>query len=442
MNSVFRHKTGRIGFFLPLLFAAVAVAGLTGCTGDGSPGGIYFSPDGSIIAYTYVKRIDLPLPPELPTIYSTVYLQWCRSDRLKECRTLKIDSFGKSYGSFVQENFLLMFSPDSKQLAVKSPRYLEIIDLETMTRHRMTGPDEPVLSMGWLGNRDMVYSVFRESAAGKQSHGVTHQIFRHSVGEPPGKRLLLYEQKDYDGPCHDSISPTGEYVVFMSQGYSKAHFILLNTRTAEVKALTEKPAQFQGASWKPDGSCVFCLSSNEALLWYPKEGRKKDLSKDYDNSFRGSIQYGPSIDGKWTPDGEYIVINSSKTGGCLVRPDPWHVVPVGKRLVSHLEETENLRVYLDSPDDYPYIFAQPYPGWTRAWIQLATEKKSEMPGRTVVLEPRNYLVDYEAGRFLLTQPSDTPGGGWSLSPDGQKIVYFNRSVFPDEKPVSMPDHPK
>jgi len=440
-NTDPRYKTGLIGFFLPLLLAVFAVVGLSGCMGGGSPGGIYFSPDGSIIAYTYVKRIDLPLPPELPTIYSTIYLQWCRSDQLNECRSLKIDSYGKSYGSFVQGKFLLMFSPDSKQLAVKSPRYLEIIDLETMTRHRLTGPDEPIGAIGWLGDKEMVYSVFRESADGKRSHGVTHQIFRHSIGEPPGKRLLLYEQNDYDGLHHDYISPTGEYVFFMSQGYSKAHFLLLNTRTAEVKALTEKPAQFQGASWKPDGSCVFCLSSREALLWYPKEGRKKDLSEDYDKSFRGSIQYAPSIDGKWTPDGEYIVINSSKKGGCLLRPDPWQVVPVGKRLVSHLEETENLRVYRDSPDDYPYIFAQPYPGWTRIWVQIASDKKP-MPGQTVVLEPRSYLVDYEATSFLPLPPSDNPGGGWSLSPDGQKIVYFNRSLFLDEKPVSMPARPK
>lgn len=436
-NPVSRYKTGLVRFFLQLLLVVFAVVGLTGCMEGGSPGGINFSPDGSIIAYTYVKRIDLPLPPEMPTIYSTVYLQWCSSNKLKECRSLKIDTYGKSYGSFVQGKFSLIFSPDSKQLAVRSPRYLEIVDLGTMKRHRLAGPDEPVASMGWLGNGDMVYSVFRESATGKQSHGVTHQIFRHSIGEPPGKRLLLYEQNDYDGPYHDYISPTGEYVVFNSQGYSKAHFLLLNTRTAEVKTLTEKPAQFQGASWKPDGSCVFCLSSREALLWYPKEDRKKDVSQDYDNSFRRSIQYAPSIDGRWTPEGEYIVINSSGTGGCLVRPDPWRVVPVGKRLVSHLEETENLRVYRDAPDDYPYIVAQPYPGWTRAWIQIATEKKPDMLGQTVDLEPRNYLVDYEAERFLLMQPSDSPGGGWSLSPDGRKIVYFNRSIFLDEKPVSI-----
>jgi hypothetical protein len=29
----------------------------------------------------------------------------------------------------------------------------------------------------------------------------------------------------------------------------------------------------------------------------------------------GSIQYAPSIDERWTPDGEYIIINLSKTEG-------------------------------------------------------------------------------------------------------------------------------
>jgi hypothetical protein len=437
-NPVSRNKTDIIGFFLPLLLAVFAVIGLTGCTGQGSPDGIYFSRDGSIIAYTYVKRIDLPLPPELPTIYSTVYLQWCRSDRLKECRSLKIDSYGKSYGSFVQDRFLLRFSPDSKKLAVKSPRYLEIIDLETMARHRLTDEDEPVGSMGWLGNTEVVYAVFKKSTAKKKSYGVTHRIFRHSITDPPGKRLLLYEQSDYDGRCYDYISPTGEYVVFMSQSFLKAHFLLLNTRTREVNPLTEKPAQCQGVSWKEDGSCVFCLSSSEALLWYPKEGRKKDVSEDYDRSFRRFIKYEPSIDERWTPDGEYIIINSSETGGCLVRPDPWQVIPVGKRLVDHLEKTENLRVNRNSPNDYPYIYVQPYPGWAWIWLQIVTEKKPTMPGQTVVLEPRNYLVDYEAERFLPMLPSATPGGSGYLSPDGRKIVYFNRSIFLDEKPVSIP----
>ncbi len=119
-----------------LLVALFAVVGLTGCSGEGSPGGLYFSPDGSIVAHTYVNRINLPLPPEMPTIYSTVYLQWCRSDQLKECRSVKIDSYGKSYGSFVQGKFLLMFSPDSKQLAVKSPRYLEVVDHDTPAADR------------------------------------------------------------------------------------------------------------------------------------------------------------------------------------------------------------------------------------------------------------------------------------------------------------------
>lgn len=437
-DSADGYKNGRISFFFLSLFVFFAAAIFTGCKGGGSPGSVCFSPDGTTIAYTYVERIDLPLPPEMPTIYSTVYLQWCHSDQLKQCQSIKIDSYGKSYGSFVQGQFLLMFSPDSKQLAVKSPRYFEVVDLQTGKRFQLTGPDESVATMGWLGNTEMVYVIYTESDPGKRSHSLTHQIFRHSIGEPAGKRLMLYEQKDYDGTYHDYISPTGEYIVFMSQGYSNGRFLLLDSQTGKVTPLTEKDGQCQGVSWKPDGSCVFCLSSTEALLWYPKEGRKKDLSEDYDNSFRRFLEFGPSIDALWTPDGKYIVINSAKTGGCLVSPDPWHVVPVGKRLVSYLEDKEKSRIYRDSPEDYPYLFVQPYPGWTRIWVQIATDRNPAMPGQAVVPEARNYLVDYAAGRFLLTQPSDTPGGGWSLTPDGRKIVYFNRSIFLDEKPVIIP----
>lgn len=331
-----------------------------------------------------------------------------------------------------------MFSPDSKQLAVKSPRYLEVVDLATMIRRQLAGPGEPVGSIGWLGNKEMVYSVFAKPTTGEKSYGVTHRIFRHSIGEPPEKRSLLYEQTNYEGLQHDYVSPTGEHVVFMSQGYPKARFLSLNTQTGEVLTLSKNSSQFQGVSWKPDGSCVFCLSSREAVLWYPKEGRKIDLSEEYDNSFRRFIPHNPDLDERWTPDGEYIVINSPKTGGCLVRPVPWQVVPVGKRLVDHLEQVENLRVYRDSPDDYPYIFTQPYPDWTRSWVQIATDKKPMMPGQMLVLEPRNYLVDYEATSFLPMPPSDTPGGGGSLSPDGRKIIYFNRSISLNEKTISMP----
>ena len=125
------HKTTSLGIFVVIVFACT---GISGCWGDGDPGMIYFSPDESTIAYTYVKRIDLPLPPEIPTLYSTVYLQWCPLNQLKSCRSIKIDSYGKSYGSFVQGQFRLLFSPDSKHIAVKSPRCLEIIDLETQKR--------------------------------------------------------------------------------------------------------------------------------------------------------------------------------------------------------------------------------------------------------------------------------------------------------------------
>jgi hypothetical protein len=420
---------------LRLLVVLLAAIGLSGCMGDGSPGEIYFSPDESVVAYTYVKRIDLPLPPEMPTMHSTVYLQWCRSDNLKDCRSIKIDSYGKSFGSFVQDRFLLAFSPDSKKVAVRSPRYLEIIDLETMDRLRLTDADEHVGNMGWLGNTEVVFSSYRESSAGEHSRGIAHRIFRQSVTDTPGKRLLLYEKKEYNGPYKDYISPNGEYVIFLSRGYSNSILLLLNTRSGEVKHLTESEAQYQGVSWKPDSRCAFCLTGKEAFLWYTKESRKKDLSDAYNDSFRRYLEYEPSIYDRWTPDGRYIIINSLKTGGCLVCPDPWHVVPIGKRLVAHVEQTGEVRPYRDTSEQSPYINPQPFPGWVNASIQVTTGEKSGLPGRPVDIMHRNYFVDDSAEHFL-----QIPFGGYGvLSPNGKRIVFFNDSIYLDEKPVSLPD---
>ena len=433
--TVLRKGNGWPAFFLQAPIILVAVLALSGCMGDGSPGEIHFSPDESVIAYTYVKRIDLPLPPEMPTIHSTVYLQWCRSDNLKECRSVKIDSYGKSFGSFVQNGFLLAFSPDSKRIAVRSPRYLEIIDLDTMERRRLTDSDEHVGSVGWIGNTEVVFSVYREPSTQKFSRGVTHGIFRQSVADLPGKRLLLYEKKEYNGPYKDHISPNGEYVIFLSQGYSNSRLLLLNTQSGEVKGLTEKEAQFQGVSWKPDSRCAFCLTGKEAFLWYTKEDRKKDLSEDYDAAFRRFIKYEPSIYDRWTPDGRYIIINSTKTGGCLVCPDPWRVVPIGKRIVEYVEQTGEVRPYRDPSEQYPYINPQPFPGWVNAGIQVTTGEKSGLPGQTVVIQHRNYFVDDDAENFL-----EIPFGGYGvMRPNGKRIVFFNDSIFLNEKPISLPD---
>lgn len=373
----------------------------------------------------------------MPTLYSTVYLQWCRTDQLQTCQSIKIDSYGKSYGSFVQGQFRLLFSPDSRHIAVKSPRYLEVVDLETQKRHRLTGPDELVTSMGWLGNTEMVYVVHIETKTKKRSYGRIREIYRHPVGDSPGKRQLLYAQNDYRGNCHDYVSPTGENVVFISQGYSDGLFYLLNVQTKKVTPLNDTIAQCQAVSWKPDGSAVFCVSGKEALLHYPKQGRTKDLSSDYDNSFRRYIKYSPSIDDLWTPDGEYIVINSLETGGSLLRPDPWSVVSTGTLLVKHLENIVHRRVYRNHPDNYPYLFVQPFPGWVRLWVRFVTDKKPYLPGQTVVLEPQNYLVDYEGKRFLPMKPTYSPGGAWTITPDGRKIVFFDRSIFLNEEPLHL-----
>ncbi|MEA1967186.1 MAG: hypothetical protein U9N77_03075, partial [Thermodesulfobacteriota bacterium] len=145
-------------------------------------------------------------------------------------------------------------------------------------------------------------------------------------------------------------------------------------------------------------------------------------------------------DDLWTPDGEYIVINSSKTGGCMVHPDPWQVVALGKRLVNHLEDLEQRRVYRDAPDSYPYLLVQPYPGWVSLCIRFVTGKKPNLQGRGRLMEARNYLVDYKGKHFLPMDSLDSPDDIWTMTitPDGQKRVYFKHSIFLDETPFHLP----
>jgi dipeptidyl aminopeptidase/acylaminoacyl peptidase len=411
------------------------------CTQTSPSASVHFSPDGSTVAYTYVDRIGLPLPPEVPTLYSTAYLRWCSTHQTKSCRTIKIDSYGKSYGSFVQDDIKLLFSPDSRHIAVESPHSLEVVDLADEERHRLTDPDERVTSMGWLGSNEMVYVSHKESDTGKQGGHRIRQIFRHAVQEAPGKRMLLYEQLDYSGNDYDYVSPAGDYVVFMSQGYSNGTFSLLNVQTGTVKVISEKKARCQAVSWKPDGSGVFYLSSKEALLLYPREDRIKDLSGNYDNDFRVKPEFEPKIDPLWTPDGKFIVLNSSKTGGSVICPDPWRVILIGKLLVNYLEKKDNPH-FCDPLDSYPWIFVQPYPGWVRIWICLVSDEKQTVHMDTAELERRNYLADYEGKQFFPMKSSFSPGGAWTITPDGKKMVYFDdmirRPIFLEEETVHLP----
>ena len=123
----------------------------------------------------------------------------------------------------------------------------------------------------------------------------------------------------------------------------------------------------------------------------------------------------------------------------LFSPDSTRIAVRSPR---YLEEKEDLKVYRDPPDSYPYLFVQSIPGWARLWIQVITDKKPYMPGQTVVLEASNYLVDYEGKQFIRMKKSDSPGGAWYITPDGKKLVYFNRSIFLDEEPVHLPAKPE
>ena len=434
-------NTGRIDGrqrLRPLVAAFWILALLAGCSEGPAPGNVHFSPDGSVAAFTYVRRINLPIPPEVPVIHSTVYLKWCTGRGWRTCREIKIDAYGRSYGPFVQARFRLMFSPDARRLAVRTPRFLEVVDLESGARRRLTGPDETVTSLGWRGNSEIVYVVHQKNP---HASGSTRRIYRHPVDAPPDGRQALHVQEGYRGTYQDYVSPTGGHVIFMSEGHGNGDFQLLDVETGEVIPLGGEAGWCGGVAWKRDGTCAFCLGSRKTFLCYPGRGQPeiKDVSAAYDATFRRRLKYAPSIDPLWTPDDAYVVIQVPWIGGCLIRPDPWTVIPLGKRLVEHLEGVAHRRVYRERPDDYPFVTVQPFPGWVKVCAQFIEGQKTTPLGQPVALAMQGFLVDYPGRRFVAVKSAVRAACNWTLTPDGRNLVTFKPGAVLAETPVRLPE---
>jgi len=95
-----------------------------GCTYLSQSHVVEFSPDGRFFAYVIARQWDLPLPPEMPTIRSTVYVMWRALSEGSKTQRVKIDSFGREFGYWGKDRVHLAFAPDSRHLSVVSPRRL------------------------------------------------------------------------------------------------------------------------------------------------------------------------------------------------------------------------------------------------------------------------------------------------------------------------------
>ncbi len=424
-----------------LLSAAILVSGCSSMTGGGE---VVISSDSASAAYVCARQWFLPLPPECPIFRSTVWVRWCDLSRPGDYRSAKIGVFGKDWGGwYVQNRVHPVFSPGNRYLAVACPRSLRVIDCAGTEQRILTGPEEVVTSLVWVGADELAYAACKRGEGKSRGKWITH-FWRQRTRQSHYDRELIFSQEDTYGCPEKGLSaiewprqrwsPDGSFVLIRSYAPPwELRLIDVAAGTSRIPA----PAgyNFEGISWKTDGSEAACVGFKRdrpmvAFLINPRTGRTHDFSAEFNGAFGEDSSYSaPPIGPLWTPDDQYLVVDHAKIGGCLVRPRPWKITPVAKHVVDHLVREGSHVLAEDSGERLPWVFRQPAKGWLKVWVQF--QEKGYRQGM-------DYLVDYSGESVTALAESSAPGGGWKLTPDGIRAVKLESSGALVVRKVALP----
>ncbi|HOX38132.1 MAG TPA: hypothetical protein PL033_09100 [Candidatus Brocadiia bacterium] len=368
-----------------------------------------FSPDSRIVAYITESVVDLPTPPELYTIRWKYMAHWFPAESPEKRRSIFLDSFGRKEHRNTCECKLL-FSTDAKRLAVIGPRKLTIVDLASGKSVVLTKADEMPTGAAWSSLDEITY-VTHGNHNGRYGTVFDRRVFAENVTER--KRRQLFEQFDCETWRGESLSPNGRWLVSMQNSSDPIKLVDLSTGCA-THEIVSKSIGFH-ASWKRDCSAVFILghpaagNPTKACLVKTGDGTVHDLSALFNEHFQEQLL---CIDHLWTPSGDYVVINGGQGGGCLLRPEPFECIRLAKILCR------------DQDPSFGWIYQEPAAGWARFWNP-----------------DTDFASTYDGTQTVILGQSDSPGGGWILSPDGKYGMNFDRSGNPILKRVDIVVHP-
>ena len=387
------------------LVLGVCTTLLTGCCSPhGVPTHITFDPAGTHVAYLWEDHWDGPVV-DGKIWRRTISLHWCAADMPEKQSSVMIDMLGADFKGYVSVPMEIKWSPSGTHVGVLTPQKFVLVDVKTKRTH-VVKDSGTIKSFAWLSNDEIVYCA-RRLAKGNQQRVICRQTVT-SAQRTDVVAFDWYSEMEYTWQEH--WSPSGEYVVVMEPAL-RGRFHMVDVQAATARPFGQGKAHDEGVAWSRDSKQAFCVSdtvgpadSYEALLVSTNAEILADCTQKFRESFADD-GYGPSLEPFWTTDGTYVIGNRLKTGGCLIQPSPWRIVPLGEILSSRQEVPEETTTS-------PWIFWMPTPGWVTV---LPTGNEGNSPIKYAATYSGRSLVPL-LKTDLRTEPR------WALSPDGTKVA--------------------
>lgn len=391
---------------------------------------IVFSRDGMRAAYVWTDRCSSLIPLGFVPLAEakSEFVGWSGPHGRSDSLTL-IDA-KCTLGGFGNLRSIngLEFSPDGAHLAAVLEDRIEIIDVRSGKRRRVSPQRGKIASMRWFSSNCIVYATDTAVSA-DGLHKARKSIFREEI-TTPAHRVQLFSKwsKRSRHEAHKEFwSPDGGAALIIEAPNVR----LLDLGSGQLTRVARLAnCEIDEVAWKPAGSAALCLftdrkydtsggySTSGKLLKAILVDRTTREVTDLTAAFRrvaGETYVGII---SWTRDGQYVLTRGYPTSDqqtrdhkiYLIRPRPWQVIPFRDNYGKALP-----RNYVGFP-----VVQTLRPGW----LAVGPGKK----------DPMMYAVDYQGRRVIPVTKYP-----FAISPDGMRIAEVIRNGKVTIRELKLPD---
>ena len=307
-------------------------------------------------------------------------------------------------------------------IAVQTRSRIFLVSPATGKFRQLDTGEGGICGLAWLSGDQLAYAQAVPDPKDKGETLILH-VYRQKIGADRKARVVAHAGDGEAGIPPAGWSPDGRYVILYS-GLGQSR--LLDVQAGKTRNIGPAIATLEGIAWKPDSSAVFCGFRPHArlgkvgmpvgrimpVLIQPATGKAASLPIKGDWAAYSFYASG------WTPDGKLLVVNAGWSRCCLVRPQPWLVIPLKDKLIK--------RFKIATDDAAPQVHPLAAAGWL--WTRSPDGK--------------SYALDYHGRRFVQIAEE----GFWAVSPEGKRIAEVNAKgevkiralKLPTTQPASKP----